>query len=197
MKTVILASNNKGKIEQFKEIYEDTQILLLEDIGYKEEIEETGETFFENALIKAKTISLYARRKGYAYPVIADDSGLEIEALNGEPGVYSARYSGVHGNSKENRKLVLEKMKGINNRKAHYTACIVKYYPNDEYIYAYGRTYGHILCEERGMYGFGYDSIFYSDDLKKSFGEATNEEKKIISHRGRAIVELEKNDNKI
>lgn len=192
MEKIILASNNKGKIEQFKEIYKNIEILSLNDINFQDEIEETGNTFLENALIKAKTISLYARKKGYLYPVIADDSGLEVDALNGEPGVYSARYSGKHGDDKANRQLLLKKLDGVNNRNAHYICCVVKYFPNDKYIYAHGKTYGHILEEEVGTLGFGYDQIFYSDDLKKSFGEATNAEKELISHRGRAIRQLEK-----
>ena len=197
MERVILASNNPGKIKIFQEICQNIEILLLSDIGFLEEIEETGDTFLENALLKARVVSLFARKKGYDYPVIADDSGLEVEALNGEPGVYSARYAGNHGDDKANRQLLLNKLKGVKNRKANYTACLVKYFPNDEYIYAFGRTYGHILDEEVGNYGFGYDSIFYSDDLKKSFGEATNLEKSTISHRGRAIKELFELANKI
>ena len=192
MKKVILASNNKHKIEQFKEFYKDIIILSLLDIGCDADIEETGHTFFENAFIKAKTISLYAREKGFNFPVIADDSGLEVDALNGEPGIYSARYSGGHGNDRQNRQMLLDKLKHIQNKNAHYTACIVEYYPNDTYISACGETNGCIIDEERGDYGFGYDSIFYSYDLHKTFAEATNLEKSTISHRAKAILSLKK-----
>ena len=190
MEKIILASNNKHKIEQFKEFYKDIIILTLLDIGYVDDIEETGETFFENAYIKAKTISLYAREKGYILPVIADDSGLEVDALNGEPGIYSARYCGKHGNDSQNRKLLLKKLKNIHNRNAHYVACLVKYYPDDTYISSFGKTYGCIIDDERGNYGFGYDSIFYSYDLHKTFAQATNVEKSNISHRSKAIENL-------
>ena len=111
-------------------------------------------------------------------------------AVNGEPGIYSARYCGEHGNDKANRELLLSKLKGIKNREAHYTACVVKYFPDNQYIYAYGKTSGCIIDEERGDKGFGYDPIFYSYELNKTFGEATNYEKKSISHRGKAILEI-------
>lgn len=194
MKTIIIASNNKHKIKQFKEIFLDYNILSLEDIGYFSEIEETGTTFLDNALIKARTISEYASEKGYNLPVVADDSGLEVDALDGEPGVYSARYTSDH-DMKENRLYLIKKLKPFKNKNAHYTSCVVKYFPNGEYIYAYGKTYGHIIEEELGDLGFGYDSIFFSHDLNKTFGEANSEEKNKISHRARAIEKLKKIEN--
>jgi XTP/dITP diphosphohydrolase len=189
METIILASSNKHKIKQFKEIYTDTQILSLEDIGFFQEIDETVTTFLENALIKAKCVSEYAISKGYMFPVIADDSGLEVDALNGEPGVYSARYAGDH-DFKKNRDYLISKLKSITDRSAQLTCCLVKYYLSGEYIYAYGKTDGHIIDEELGDTSFGYECIFYSKELKKTFGEASSEEKNLISHRARAIKEL-------
>lgn len=194
MEKIILASNNKHKIKEFKEIYANTEILTLSDIGFNNEIDETGTTFFENALIKAKTVSEFAKRNGYVCAVIADDSGLEVDSLNGEPGVYSARYAGNH-DFKKNRNYLIEKLKEHQNKSAHFTCCLVKYLPDGKYIYAYGKTYGHIIDEELGDTSFGYDCIFYSDELNKTFGEATSIEKNKISHRARAINELKKLEN--
>ena len=194
MEKIVLASNNKHKIKEFKEIYNDYIILSLEEIGYREDIEETGETFLDNALIKARAVRAYLKEKGLDYPVIADDSGLEVDALNGEPGVYSARYASDHDIAK-NRKYLIEKLSSKENKSAHFTCCLVKCYEDDSYIYAYGRTYGHIIEEELGDKSFGYDCIFYSEDLKKTFGQATAEEKNGVSHRRRAIEELRKCGN--
>ena len=191
MDKIVLASNNKHKIKEIKEMYNDYIILSLSDIGYYEDIEETGTTFLENSLIKAKTISEFIRTKGLNYPVIADDSGLEVDSLNGEPGVYSARYASDHDMAK-NRAYVIQKLKEYKNKDASMTCCLVKYMPDDTYIYAYGKTYGHIIDEELGDTSFGYDCIFYSHDLNKTFGEATSEEKNSVSHRKRAILELQK-----
>ena len=195
MENIILASNNKHKIMQFKQILNDDIIISLEDIGFYEEIEETGTTFLENALIKAKTVSEYAKNKGLLYPAIADDSGLEVDALSGEPGVYSARYAGDH-DFKKNRDYLIQRLKPYKNKSAHLTCCLVKYYPNGEYICAYGKTDGHIIDEELGDTSFGYECIFYSNELNKTFGEASSEEKNLISHRGRAINELKKMENR-
>ena len=191
MEKIVLASNNKHKIKEFNEIYKDYIILSLEEIGFKGDIEETGTTFLENALIKAKTISDFLKKQGYEYPVIADDSGLEVDSLNGEPGVYSARYVSDH-DIKANRAYLINKLKPYNNKDAHFTCCLVKYFPNDKYIYAYGKTYGHIIEEELGDTSFGYDCIFFSHELNKTFGEATSDEKNGVSHRKRAIEELRK-----
>lgn len=195
MDKIILASNNKHKIMQFKEILVDEIILSLEDIGFYDEIEETGTTFLENALIKAKAVSEYAKTKGLFFPVIADDSGLEVDALSGEPGVYSARYAGDH-DFKRNRDYLIERLKPYDDKSAHFTCCLVKYYPNGEYVYAYGRTDGHIIDEELGDTSFGYECIFYSNELNKTFGQADSNEKNSISHRGRAITALKRMENK-
>lgn len=194
MNTIVLASNNKHKIKEFKEIYKDAQILSLLDIGYIDDIEETGSSFLENALIKAKSVYEFIKAKGYDYPVIADDSGLEVNALHGEPGVYSARYAADH-NDKANRDLIIEKLKDIEDRSANFTCCLVKYYGYNEYIYSIGKTYGTIIDHELGDTTFGYDCIFLSDDLNKTFGQATNEEKNSVSHRYRAIKELKNLEN--
>lgn len=190
MKKIVVASNNKHKIKEFKEIFNDKEILTLEDIEFFDEIEETGTTFFENALKKAKIVSNYLKTKNLEYDVIADDSGLNVDVLNGEPGVYSARYAGVHGNDALNRKKLIDKLSNKTNKKANFTCSIVLYHPDGTYISSEGKTYGIIIEEEKGSKEFGYDCIFLSDDLGKTFGEATSEEKNDVSHRSRAIRNL-------
>ena len=191
MKTIVLASNNKHKIKEFKEILKDYNILSLNDIGYTEEIEETGETFEENSLIKAKTIHEFLKDKNPDYIVIADDSGLCVDSLNGEPGVYSARYAGEHGNNEANRAKLLDKLKG-KDRTAYFNCTIVVYYPDETHKVFTGKTYGTITEKEIGKTDFGYDCLFLSKDLNKTFGEATEEEKNKVSHRGRAIEAMMK-----
>ena len=186
---IVIASNNIHKIEEFKKELSNYEVLSLKDIGYNKEIEETGKTFEENAIIKAKTINSYLKEKGLDYLVIADDSGLCVDSLNGEPGIYSARYSGVHGDDKANRDK-LQKRLEQKNREAYFICTIVICYPDGECKTVEGRTYGRIIEEELGNKEFGYDCIFYSDDLNKTFGQATSEEKNSVSHRGRAIKEM-------
>ena len=189
MKTIVLASNNKHKVKEFKEVMKDYQIITLKEIGFFEDIEETGETFEENALIKAKAIHQYLKEKGEDYIVIADDSGLCVESLGGAPGVYSARYAGAHDDAPANREKLQKELVG-KKREAYFICVIVAYYPNGEYKVFHGKTDGTITEEELGNKDFGYDCIFYSEDLKKTFGEATEDEKNSVSHRGRAIKEL-------
>lgn len=189
MKTIVLASNNKHKLKEFKEILKDYNIITLKDIEYFDDIEETGETFEENALIKAETIHKYLKEKGLNYSVIAEDSGLCVDSLNGAPGVYSARYSGIHGDSKANRDKLRKELEG-KNREAYFVCTIVLYNQKDDYKVFVGKTFGKITNEEIGNKDFGYDCIFYSNDLNKTFGEASEEEKNSVSHRGRAIKEM-------
>ena len=133
MKKIVLASNNKHKIKEFNEIL-GVEILTLDDIGYLEEIEETGTTFLEKSLIKASTISAYLKENGLDYDVLADDSGLCCEALNGAPGIYSARYAGEHGNSKANRDKIIEELKG-KDKTAYFKSTIVLYHIDGTYEY--------------------------------------------------------------
>ena len=187
MKKIVLASNNKHKIEEFKKILNDYEILSLDDIGFNIEIEETGNTFLENATIKTDTIYNFLKNKEYI--IIADDSGLCVNSLNGEPGIYSARYSGVHGDSKANRDKLIKKLKG-KDKNAYFICTIVVCYPDFTHKHFIGKTEGKIIDEERGKTDFGYDCIFYSNELNKTFGEATENEKNSVSHRGRAIKEM-------
>lgn len=191
METIVLASNNKHKIREFKEIMKNYNIVTMEEIGFHDEIVENGKTLFENSLIKSKTISKYLKEKGLNYMVVADDTGLEVDALNGEPGVYSARYASDH-NPDSCRKLVLKNMENITDphRTAHFTCVVTLIKPDGTTIEAVGRVDGKILDHEVGNTNFGYDSIFYCTDLKKTFGECSDDEKNSVSHRGRAIENL-------
>ena len=188
MKEIVLASNNKHKIKEIKEILKNYKIISLDDINYTEDIIEDGNSFVENALIKAKTISEYLKSINKEIDVIADDTGLCCNALDGAPGIYSARYAGDH-DFKANRVKLIKELRG-KDKSAYFTCCIVLYHPDGTYKDFVGNTYGRIISKEKGDTGFGYDSIFYSNDLKKTFGEATEEEKNSVSHRGRALKEL-------
>lgn len=189
MKKMVLASNNKHKIKEFKEILKTQEILTLNDIGYFDEIEETGSTFLENALIKASTVSKYLKSKNLDYDVIADDSGLCCLGINLEPGVYSARYSGVHDDARSNREKLIKSLQG-KDRTAYFNCTIVLYHIDGTYSYKEGKTYGKIIDEELGDTSFGYDCIFLSDDLGITFGEASSIEKNKVSHRYRALEEI-------
>ncbi len=182
-KTIVLASGNKDKLREIRQILTDYSIVPCSELGFLDDVEETGETFYENALLKAMAVS-----KALNLPALADDSGLCVEALNWGPGIYSARYSGL-GN-KGNNDLILKNMQGEKNRTAKFVSCIVYYSPNGEIVTATGETYGKILFKEEGENGFGYDPIFYSDDLNKSLGIASPEEKNTISHRFRALNQI-------
>lgn len=189
-KKIILASNNAHKIEEIKDIFSEYEILSLKDIGFFEDIEENGKTFLDNAFIKAKTVHDYLKTKNIEAIVLADDSGLCVDALNGEPGVFSARYASNHGDSVDNRKKLLHNLKNIKERTAHFVCILVKMYPNGEWVSAEGKTFGEITKEELGDKSFGYDCIFYSYDLNKTFGQATKDEKNSISHRSRALSKI-------
>ena len=190
MEKIVLASNNEHKLKEFKEILGDYEIITLKDIGFFEDIEENGKTFEENALIKAKAVHQYLKKKGLEYIVIAEDSGLCVNSLDGAPGIFSARYAGGHGNDQSNRDKLRKELEEKQDRSGYFIATIIVYKPNGEYKTFVGKTHGTILDEERGKKDFGYDCIFYSDDLQKSFGEATEEEKNSVSHRSRAIKQI-------
>ena len=190
MDRIVLASNNKHKIKEIKEILSNYEILSLNDIDFIDDIVEDGNSFEENALIKAKTIHDYLKSKDLEYIVMADDSGLCVNSLNGEPGIYSARYAKEH-DDKANRDKLLKELEG-KNREAYFNCTIVVYYPNETYKTFVGKTYGEITTEEIGKTDFGYDCVFLSKDLNKTFGEASEEEKNSVSHRGRALKEVMK-----
>ena len=182
---LVVATGNAHKLREIAEIFTDYEVVSQKQMGFDEDVEETGATFAENALIKARAAS-----KALDCIALADDSGLCVDALDGAPGVYSARYCGHHGDDKANRDLLLENMKDITDRRAHFTSAIALVYPGGKEIVVEGHTYGKILYEERGESGFGYDCLFESDDLHKSFGLATAEEKNAVSHRFRGLQAL-------
>ena len=187
---IVFASNNKHKISEYKKIIKNYNILTLNDVGFNEDIVEDGKDFYENALIKAKTVYDYLVNKGLNYIVISEDSGLCVNSLNGEPGIYSARYSGVHGDDAANRNKLLSKLEGLD--RSAYFMCVIALIKNGEVSYYTGKTFGSIVLEETGDTSFGYDSLFYSNDLNKVFGLCTRDEKNSVSHRGRAIEEMVK-----
>lgn len=171
-----------AKLNEFKQMLSDYEVVCPRDLGIKFDVDETGETFYENALIKARALYELC---GEA--TVADDSGLCVDALDGGPGVYSARYSG--GGDNENNAKLLDALKDATDRTAHFTSCIV-YYDGERIISAEGHTYGVIAREPDGENGFGYDPLFVSDDLRKTFGRASEDEKNAVSHRARALALL-------
>lgn len=185
MEKIVLASNNKHKLKEIREVLNNYEILSLEDINFHEEIEEIGKSFEENALIKAKAIRKFLKDNT---KILADDSGLCCVALNDEPGIFSARYAKNH-DDKANRDKVIANLKGLDH-KAYFECMLILLENDDNYKMFEGRTYGMIIENEKGDTSFGYDCIFLSDDLNKTFGEATDEEKNSCSHRGRALEKL-------
>lgn len=185
---LIIASNNKHKITEIKTILGDTfeEILSQREAGFVGEAEENGSTFAENSYIKAKEIA--DRFLGYA--TLADDSGLSVDALGGEPGVNSARYAGEHGNDKANNDKLLKVLDGEKNRSAKFVCAITLILPDGRVLSTEGETEGEIIYAPDGEGGFGYDPLFFSKDLGKTFGVASEEEKNSVSHRGRALRSL-------
>ena len=183
---IVLASGNKHKIKEIQQMLPEFEIVGYKDLGFDFEIEEDGKTFYENALIKAKTVS-----EKLSLPALADDSGICVDALNGEPGIYSARYAG-DGIDENNNKLLLKYMQGQKNRKAKFVCCMVYYKPDGTILTSTGETCGEIMDKCYGENGFGYDPLFFSYDLNKCLGIATDKEKNTISHRFRAIEQISK-----
>ena len=179
---LIVASNNKHKLREIAEIFPDFEVISQAQAGFNEDVEETGETFIENARLKAR-----AACKALGCAVLADDSGLCVDALDGAPGVYSARYCGYHGSDEENRAVLLKNLQGKTDRRAYFNSAIVMAFPDGTELVAEGQTHGRILEKEDGDGGFGYDALFFSDDLQKSFGVASADEKNGVSHRFRAL----------
>ena len=184
-KKLIVATGNRHKLQEIREIFPETQVISAADAGFTQDVEETGRTFEENALIKAR-----AAAEVLNLPALADDSGLCVDALGGAPGIYSARYAGGHGDDKANRQKLLIELSGVKQRSARFCCAIALCFPHGKEIVVTGETCGEILYEEQGENGFGYDSLFFSDDLQKSFGTADAEEKNAVSHRGRALCAL-------
>ncbi|HEY8402395.1 MAG TPA: non-canonical purine NTP diphosphatase [Cytophagaceae bacterium] len=182
---ICFATNNKGKLKEIKELLEpEYRIVSLEDIGCKEELPETSDTLEGNSLQKAKYVY-----DNYKVSCFADDTGLEVEALNGAPGVYSARYAGPECNPENNMTLLLKELEGVKNRKAKFRTCITLIL-NGEVKQFVGEVSGHILEAKKGEKGFGYDPVFQPDGFDRSFAELEMSEKNGISHRGKAVRKL-------
>ena len=185
MKKIVFATNNAHKLRELREIAGDKfEILSLADINCHDDIPETADTLEGNALIKACYI-----KENYGYDCFADDTGLEIEALGGEPGVFSARYAGDDCNSERNIDKVLEKLSGEDNRVARFVTVIALILDGETYTFE-GEVKGEILTERHGEGGFGYDPVFKPLEADCSFAEMSAEEKNSISHRGRAVAKL-------
>ncbi|RBW71556.1 XTP/dITP diphosphatase [Bacillus taeanensis] len=191
METIIIATKNKGKVKEFAHMFskKGIQVKSLLDFEKDIEIEETGITFQENAAIKAEAISSLINKV-----VIADDSGLVVDALEGRPGVYSARYAGEEKNDQANLEKVLEELKGVpyEQRTARFVCALAVAIPNQKTEIVEGKCEGMITEEPKGEKGFGYDPIFYVPLKEKTMAEMDGEEKNTLSHRAQALHELEK-----
>ena len=179
---LLAATGNAHKLKELQRIFEDYYTILpMSAAGFCEDITEDGTTFAENAVIKAEAVCAAT-----GLPAIADDSGLEVTALGGEPGVYSARYAGKHGDDEANNDLLLSKMEREENREAHFVCALALKLPGQDPVLAEGRCPGVLLRERRGNGGFGYDPLFLYEPLGKTFAQLNEEEKNAVSHRARA-----------
>lgn len=182
---LVFASNNKNKIQEIQALVPNTiQIVSLEEIGCIEDIPETADTIEGNAILKANYVT-----EKYGFDCFADDTGLEVEALNGAPGVYSARYAGEQKDANDNMDKLLSELKDKSNRKANFKTVIALNLNGKQNLFT-GIINGKIIEEKIGTNGFGYDPIFVAEGYEKTFAELTMEEKSTISHRGIAVKEL-------
>ena len=182
---IVLASHNAGKQKEMAPILEQfgVELVLQSDLGLHIDVEETGSTFRENALLKAQAVMRQTNM-----PAISDDSGLMVDALNGAPGVYTARYGGEGLTDEQRYRLLLSALIGQTNRAAHFYSCIVCAFPSGEVLTAQGVCDGTIAFAPMGAGGFGYDPIFFVPALRKTFAQMTPEEKNSVSHRAKALA---------
>jgi XTP/dITP diphosphohydrolase len=190
MKKLIVASNNNHKIMEIKQILSQFpfEILSLKEANIDIDVEETGSTFMENAYLKASEIFKIADGN----MVLADDSGLSVDSLDGAPGIFSARFAGEHGNNKANNEKLLFLLEGEDEerRKAKFICAMVLIINEDEMVKVQGEAEGVITAEFRGEEGFGYDPLFFVKEYNKTFAQMSSGEKNAISHRGRALEKL-------
>ncbi|RJQ39882.1 MAG: XTP/dITP diphosphatase [Nitrospiraceae bacterium] len=183
---IVLATRNKKKVEEIKRIVKDMPVTIytLDDFPECPEVEEDGKTFEENAVKKAKAVSKYTKM-----PALADDSGLEVYALDGAPGVFSARYAGGDADDKRNCEKLLNEMKSVSseNRGARFVCCIAFAFPDSRVETFSGYAEGRIGTEPKGANGFGYDPVFYPKGHERTFAEMSDKEKDRLSHRGAAL----------
>ena len=191
---LVLATHNQGKIAEFKDLLSGFPIKIksLKDFGPIPSVVEDGETFEDNAYKKAHDTA-----KMLGFPALADDSGLRVEALDGVPGVYSARYAGEGASDQENNLKLLEAMKGKENRKATFECVIAIAVPRGPALIYKGRCDGEIIHEMRGENGFGYDPIFFYPPGRETFAQMSPDEKNRVSHRGKAMAELQGEFDKV
>ena len=184
---LIIASNNAHKLEEIRAILGDSfeEILSLREAGIDHETVEDGQTFLENAEKKAREIMEIS-----GCCALADDSGLCVDALDGAPGIYSARFSGVHGDDKANNRVLLQKMQGVEDRSAHFTCAMVLVRPDGSAVRTEGYFYGQIAFEEAGENGFGYDPLFYLPERGCTSAQLSPAEKNAVSHRAQALQKL-------
>ena len=182
---IVFATNNPNKLEEIQSLIpKEIEIISLKEIGCNEDIPETGDTLEANAFQKAHYI-----KDNFNYDCFADDTGLEIDELNGDPGVYSARYAGPERNANANMNKVLNELKGKKNRKAQFRTAIALILKGEEHLFE-GKVEGYISKDKQGNEGFGYDPIFIPENNIRSFAQMSMQEKGAISHRGRAVKKL-------
>ncbi len=184
--TIIFATGNEGKMREIRSILSDTgySVMSMKEAGIQADITEDGKTFEENALIKARAVARHTKAV-----VLADDSGLEVDYLNKEPGIYSARYLGENTSYRVKNQNLIDRLAGVEDEKrtARFVCAIAAVFPDGEYLITRGEVEGRIGYEERGEGGFGYDPVFYLPEYGKSTAELTEEEKNAVSHRGKAL----------
>lgn len=188
MKPIVFATNNAHKLAELRQMLgQRFEVLSLSDIDCHDDIPETGSTFEENALLKARWV-----KDCYGYDCFADDSGLEVDALGGRPGIHSARYAGEHGDSNANNALLLRELEGYTDRTARFRCTIALLVGDDEPRFFNGTVEGSIIEHPDGSQGFGYDPLFRPDGWDCTFAQAAPERKNAVSHRGKAVSELVK-----
>ena len=192
MRKLVLATRNQGKVREFQRLIQehsqDIEVISLDSFPELPEIEETGDSFEANALLKAKAVAEFT-----GLPALADDSGLSVDALNGDPGIYSARWAGAHGDDFANNAKLLNQLSGVNERGAQFKCVVALVIPNEsgeQVLIESGSISGVIVGEPRGDFGFGYDPLFAPHGSSLTFGELTQAEKDKISHRGQAFRKI-------
>jgi len=180
----VLATSNPGKIREMREILSESKIEIVtrEELGIELKVDETGSTFLENALLKAVAIC-----EASGMPAVSDDSGLMVEALNGEPGVYSSSFGGEDINDSDRCTYLLNVMKNVEQRSAKFVSNIVCAFPNGDTLTALGECHGKIAYTPQGSGGFGYDSVFIANGADKTMAQLSREDKNLVSHRGIAL----------
>ncbi|MDK7752304.1 XTP/dITP diphosphatase [Staphylococcus ureilyticus] len=186
MEDIVIASNNKGKINDFRVIFPDYNVIGISELIEDFDVEEIGDTFEENARLKSEAAAEALNKR-----VIADDSGLEVFALNGEPGIYSARYAGETKDDNANIEKLLTQLGDETDRSAQFVCVISMSAPGEDTVQFKGTVQGEITLNKIGEHGFGYDPIFFVEDKNKTMAQLTAEEKGQISHRGKAIEQLQ------